>query len=232
MFVDHMLRTIEGSQKAELGQLGTAVSRAYAEGAIVEGDHQRLWEAIDARRAVIKPTPKHAPQVPRRRSRSPERQRSLDRRRSLADWALPGPLKARFTTGEKAALLIIGVEAVQHGACVQYIEATAARAGVCRTTVQNAIREARRLGLIIVTERRRRGQRSLANVIRIVSREWRLWLTRGSGFKKMNTTVTSVSKSEKDAGLGARWQGHWRHYDPADRSSQWYRRSRKRSDDG
>src|SRR4051812_22362187 len=45
--------------------------------------------------------------------------------------------------------------------------------------VQNAIREAARLGLLAIEERRREGRRNLPNVIRIVSKEWMLWLTRG-----------------------------------------------------
>ena len=43
----------------------------------------------------------------------------------------------------------------------------AARAGVGRTTAQNALREVRALGLATVQERRRRGQPSLTNLIRI-----------------------------------------------------------------
>jgi hypothetical protein len=40
-------------------------------------------------------------------------------------------------------------------------------------------RERGRTAIIIVQERRRRGQRSLTNIIRIVSREWRDWLRKG-----------------------------------------------------
>ena len=45
--------------------------------------------------------------------------------------------------------------------------------------VQNAIREAARLGLLTVQERRREGRRNLPNVLRIVSKEWTTWLARG-----------------------------------------------------
>src|SRR4051794_18664043 len=45
--------------------------------------------------------------------------------------------------------------------------------------VQNAVREAARLGLVTVEERRREGRRNLPNVIRIVSKEWTTWLARG-----------------------------------------------------
>jgi len=44
--------------------------------------------------------------------------------------------------------------------------------------VQNAIREAARVGLLTIEERRREGRRNLPNVIRIVSKEWTSWLAR------------------------------------------------------
>src|SRR4051794_33770168 len=45
--------------------------------------------------------------------------------------------------------------------------------------VQNAIREAARLGLLSIEERRRDGRRNLPNVIRIISKEWMSWLSKG-----------------------------------------------------
>jgi hypothetical protein len=142
---------------------------------------------------------------------------------------MPPHLAAHFTQGQLAGLLIVGSEAATHGCCTKHLEAMAARAGIGKTTLQNGIREARRLGLIEVRERRRCGQKSLTNVVRIISKEWRLWLTRGGGFKKSNTTVTSTNKPKQTAGsegFGARWQSHYRHYDPGDRSDLWYRRTR------
>src|SRR4051794_13240599 len=68
--------------------------------------------------------------------------------------------------------------------------------------VQNALREATRLGLLTIEERRREGRRNLPNVVRIVSKEWTTWLARGGrasrpqaepliGCKKMRPTDTS-----------------------------------------
>src|SRR4051812_47319457 len=83
--------------------------------------------------------------------------------------------------------------------CARCVDEIAARAGVCRRMVQNAIREAARLGLVTIEERRREGRRNLPNVIRIVSKEWTMWLARAGrstrptadpliGCKKMRPT--------------------------------------------
>src|SRR4051812_14469794 len=87
-------------------------------------------------------------------------------------WALT----CRFAVGELAVLRIVGDEVRQHGHCDRCVDELAARAGVCRRMVQNAIRTAARLGLLTVEERRREGRRNLPNVVRVVSREWLAWL--------------------------------------------------------
>src|SRR4051794_41391327 len=86
---------------------------------------------------------------------------------------LPSLMTLRFTVGELAVLRIVGDEVRQHGRCDRCVDELAARAGVCRSLVKNALRTAARLGLVTVEERRREGRRNLPNVIRIVSREWR-----------------------------------------------------------
>src|SRR4051812_9950819 len=91
--------------------------------------------------------------------------------------------------------------------CARCVDEIAARAGVCRRMVQNAIREAARLGLLTVEERRREGRRNLPNVIRIVSKEWTSWLARGGrlsrpaaepliGVKKITPTDRSYKKRQ------------------------------------
>src|ERR1700730_3475009 len=143
-------------------------------------------EAIPARRTETRKTsgvPQNAPRGRARRGqRSPDKQASIERRRRLvASGPLPPPLAARFTWGEIAVMRIVGDECRVHGCCTLHIDAIAARAGVHRNTVQNALREAQgrepgRTAIITVQERRRRGQRSLTNIIRIVSRDWLNWL--------------------------------------------------------
>src|SRR4051794_10239941 len=92
---------------------------------------------------------------------------------------MPPGLACKFTVSELAVLRIVGDEVRQHGHCARCVDEIAARAGVCRSMVKNAVREAARLGLLTVQERRREGRRNLPNVIRIVSKEWITWLARG-----------------------------------------------------
>jgi hypothetical protein len=89
---------------------------------------------------------------------------------------LPPALASHFTIGHLNVLRIVGDECRAHRTCSLDLDAIAARAGVCRSTARNALREARRLGLITLEERRRLGQPSLTNILRIVSSEWMLWL--------------------------------------------------------
>ena len=51
----------------------------------------------------------------------------------------------------------------------------------------------------MVQERRREGRRNGANVVRIISREWRAWILRGTGFQKISPTDTRISFQGKNA---------------------------------
>ena len=152
------------------------------------------WNAIpDApgRRAAV---PRKRP----RECRSPDRQRSLERRRRLAaSGPLPPGSACQFTVGELAALRIIGDEWRTHGRCALFIDAIAARAGVSRSTVKNAIRRAREVGLISVEERRVTAFRNDSNVVRVISPAWRLWLAHArqvTGVKKLAGTDNQFRK--------------------------------------
>jgi hypothetical protein len=179
-------------------------------------------EAFQERRQAACPGPARRPgNAPwgsaRRRQRSPDKQASIERRRRLvASGPLPPPLAARFTWGEIAVMRIVGDECRAHGCCTLHIDAIAARAGVHRTTVQNALREAQgkegRPGIITVQERRRRGQRSLTNIIRIVSREWLNWLHKGLSRSAMGvgSKCTAIKKSNAtDTSLFLRGPSPW-----------------------
>src|SRR6185503_19677022 len=143
---------------------------------------------------------------PKRRQRAPQRPIAIARRRHLAaSGPMPPALACKFTVSGLAALRIIGDEVRQHGQCARCVDEIAARAGVCRRMVQNAIREAARLELVTIEERRREGRRNLPNVIRIVSKESSSWLARGGrssrpaaepliGCKKLRPTDSHYKK--------------------------------------
>ena len=91
-------------------------------------------------------------------------------------WRLPPGLAARFTLAEQAVLALVAAETVRRKDCRLSIENMAAVAACAETTVKNAIREARQLGLLTVEERQITGFRNDTNIVRIVSPEWLAWL--------------------------------------------------------
>ena len=115
---------------------------------------------------------------PRRSTGSrPRTDASLERRRRwAASGRLPPGLAARFTLAEQAVLALVAAEVARRKDCRLAVRHLAAIAGVAETTVRNAIREAVRLGLVTVEERRITGFRNDTNIVRIVSPEWIAWL--------------------------------------------------------
>ena len=77
----------------------------------------------------------------------PRTSASMDRRRRwAASGRLPPQIAARFTLAEQAVLAVVAAEAAKRGACTLTLDHIAAWAGVCRSTVKNALREARQHG--------------------------------------------------------------------------------------
>src|SRR5215208_5967812 len=188
-FCNQMAVAIDGARTlARLDHLSRSIWQGLAAGAVADDDAQALAERLHSRRSVLrgdlKPVgiPVGRPSIfpPRRLQRAPKRPVAIARRRHLAaSGPMPPALACKFTVSELAVLRIVGDEVRQHGHCARCVDEIAARAGVCRSMVKNAIRTAARLGLLTVEERRREGRRNLPNVIRIVSREWTSWLARG-----------------------------------------------------
>jgi hypothetical protein len=224
VFADATMRAIAAAHTTELDRLSRELWRAHAAGVLDDTTAQAAAEALAARQREIQSpgrplASRGARGSPRslRPLRSPDRQASLERRRRLAaSGPMPPGLAARFTQGELAALRIVGDEVQARGCCDLHIDAIAARAGVGRTTTQNALRMACKLGMVTVEERRRRGQKSLTNIVRIISAEWLSWLRRGSGFRKSNTTDNSASNQHDKLGLGTQWQRYYRRYSATD----------------
>src|SRR3954453_14935929 len=188
-FCNQMAAAIDGARTlTRLDHLSRSIWQAVAAGAVGDDDAQALAERLHARRGIlrgeVKPVglPPGRPSIfpPRRLQRAPQRPVAIARRRRLAaSGPMPPGLACKFTVSELAVLRIIGDEVRQYGHCDRCVDEIAARAGVCRRMVQNAIREAARLGLLTIEERRREGRRNLPNVLRIVSKEWTSWLARG-----------------------------------------------------
>jgi hypothetical protein len=208
-FCNQMAAAIDGARTlTRLDHLSRSIWQGLAAGAVGDDDAQSLAERLHACRSVlrgeIKPVgvPVGRPSLfpPRRLQKAPKRPVAIARRRHLAaSGPMPPALACKFTVSELAVLRIVGDEVRQHGCCDRCVDEIAARAGVCRRMVQTAIREAARLGLLTVEERRREGRRNLPNVVRIVSKEWTMWLAKGGlasrpsaasliGCKKMRPT--------------------------------------------
>ena len=173
MFADDIRRALQGTPRGRLAELAAAVWKGFACGAVSEEDAQQLAEEIAARKIVpLKPA------VPRKpvgsRPRSPAHMER--RRRWTGSGWLPPQLAARFTMGEAAALSTIAAEVARRGLCRLTIGHIASLAGVSRTTVQNAVRQAVAVGILTSEEWRLTAWRSAPNTVRIVSPEWRAWL--------------------------------------------------------
>jgi hypothetical protein len=150
--------------------------------------------AIMTRPAAARPpnratdTQRYGGRIARRRyQRSPNREKSIQRRRQLAaSGCMPPALASQLTTGEQACARIIVDEIVTHGRCDRSLDEIAARAGVCHKTAQRAqhrlgagTRTISGLKWITVEYRPVDGRKHLPNVIMIVSPEWLTWIERG-----------------------------------------------------
>lgn len=174
MDVEGLRRAIAAAPRTGLDALAKDVCAAWDAGRLSDDDASDLWSRVAARRAPPAPAPAAAPRRTGSRPRSPA---SVERRRmwSAGGW-MPPAIQARFTGGEAAALAVVLHEIARSGRCALPVGAIAGRAGICATTVRNALREAVRLRLVAVEERRVAYDRSLPNLITIVSRDLALWV--------------------------------------------------------
>ncbi|MCJ2120970.1 helix-turn-helix domain-containing protein [Methylobacterium sp. J-077] len=239
MFADELRRAIEAATRITLPSVTALLWHAYGEGKVTEAEAESLSGLIEARtlsaprrgdtlgvtQVLRSPDPGTAnaedPGISQPRVGSPRRavgsrprtDVSMERRRRwAASGRLPPGLAARFTLAEQAVLALVAAEVVRRKDCRLSIENMAAVAGVCRSTVKNAIREAARVGLLTVEERQITGFRNDTNIVRIVSPEWLAWLrlartrdplsksgsssiaspARGGGVKNVTSTPTEV----------------------------------------
>ncbi|MGX9984599.1 helix-turn-helix domain-containing protein [Methylobacterium fujisawaense] len=219
-YAEEIRRQAEAAPRAALPAVTAALWRAYSEGKITEAEAESLSAMVEIRLTAV--TERAGPaqngcgqdanthqlrqNSPRKAVGSrPRTDASTERRRRwAASGRLPPGLAARFTLAEQAVLALVAAEVARRKDCRLSIENMAAIAGVCRSTVKNAIREAQRLGLLTVEERQVTGWRNDTNIVGIVSREWTAWLRLarrtlppGGGVKSVTTTPTQVLESGK-----------------------------------
>jgi hypothetical protein len=168
--------------------------KAHAAGHLTDDQAQGFAEQLAARKGTHNKARDNVTSFAKPKAakpqRSPDKQRSIERRRKLAD-AAPIPLEHRhkFTTCEKAAVNVIAREIGRAGACVLPLARIAAQAGTCKERVRSAQKKMRDCGLAFTIERRRCGQKSLTNLTRALSKEWGIYLRRWIGFEKSNSTT-------------------------------------------
>lgn len=179
------------SNPDQLEETGRRLWEAWGVSQISDDEGSYLQSLIERRRPLrhtalsAKPAGRFAARLssrftPRQRQRSPNRKASRDRRRMLGgSSALPDNLRHHYTEGQRSVLCVVAGEVKRCGVCDFPIDKIAALAGVCRTTVQTTLHEARRLGHIKITERPQPGRKNLSNLIEIISPEWRTWIRRG-----------------------------------------------------
>jgi hypothetical protein len=187
MFLNALAGAIDAAHPKQIDFLSRQLWQAHAAGHIHDQDAQSLAERLQGRQATLfglassqtSARVQNAPRVFLRKpeSKSPDRRRSIERRRRLAaSGPMPPDLACQYTVGELAVLRIVGDEFHSKGTCDRSLAEIAARAGVCRKLAQRAMRMAARDGLITVERRPRPGRKNLTNVVRIISQAWLTWL--------------------------------------------------------
>ena len=174
---------VAGAHARQVDDLGRMIWRAHGSALLSDADAQSLAEALQARQRalgsrVVPSSIRLANGRPCRSvPRSPDRERSICRRRSVSmSGALPSRLASAFTTGEAAVLSIIAGEVKRAGTCDWPVDKIAGLAGVSRRSAQYALRHAERLGMISITARPRPGLKNETNIIAIICADWRSWL--------------------------------------------------------
>ena len=169
---------------AELDYLTQLLWQHHSRGEVSDNIAQDIAEAIAAQRSLLLTSPARRWSSPilNRPTRSYSTSNFIQRRRrQAASGYLPPTIAAAFTLGEQSVLSVIAILTLKGGGtCDAPIAKIAALAACSRTVVQSAIRQARRLGLLRVTERPRHGQPSLTNIIEVIDGLWKMWLNKRS----------------------------------------------------
>jgi hypothetical protein len=219
MFADQFAGAISRAQFSEVNGLAHTLWKAHDAGHLSDGEAQALAESIQAKKGGYQHIRGGAGNgctgfsmaraaFPKRRiQRSPDKQASIERRRRLARASpVPPELVDRFTQGELAVITVVAGEIARAGACTWCLDRVAAVAGTGKTLVRNAIRKARNVGLLFSVERRRRGRKSLTNIVRVLRRSWGAWLQR-VGCRKLKSTADKILKIRASSAVGSFKEG-------------------------
>lgn len=158
------------------------VWRANREGLLADEDAQRIAETATGRRAALATRtaftpPPVAPPKRKRHCTSPDREKSrLTARKWAAGRHVPATIAQHFPTTELAALAFVCERLRAQQVCTTYIDRIAAETGGSRTTVKRMQREAVRLGILDVQERRIPGRKNETNVITARALDLIAWL--------------------------------------------------------
>ncbi len=127
MFCVQLQTAIEEARTlTRLDHLSKTIWQGLVAGAVTDDDAQRLAELLHARRSIVRgdikpvgiPPGRLSIFPPRRHQRTPDRPRSITRRRHLAtSGPMPPKLAANFTLSELAALRVVSDEVMQGGCC-------------------------------------------------------------------------------------------------------------------
>jgi hypothetical protein len=124
------------------------------------------------------PPPRRPPRPPRSpRQRSPDKERSVRRRKTLAQTKpLPPKFGCQLTFCELAYARLLADDFAKKGFTDDCHANMAARIGCCIETVVRSQNTLRSLGLIAVQHRPVPGRKSLPNLIKIIDTLWISWL--------------------------------------------------------
>ena len=216
MLAEEMAEAIRTCARDALDEVTRALWTAVGAGQIGDEDAIRLSEAIDARRVPSKGAQATAGwgflpgrgMPPRKHQRSPDRAEALEKsRRWAAAGRMPPNIAMKFTSGEQAALAVIAFEFGKRQFCDKSHREIGDVAGVSESTVKRAIRQARKIGLLTVQERRLSRYRNDTNVLRIISKAWLAWIdlrgARGGVQPRTGTNTSGLRKGRSENREGA-----------------------------
>jgi hypothetical protein len=205
MFTDQLRASVEAAQTlSDIAALERAIWKTAWPEHIGDDTASELAEILHNKRKArlacpVAPVGFVKPRAPR--ITGPKKVAAIERRRRMARASpVPPELVDQFTQGEHAVITAIAGEIQRAGACTWCLARIAAIAGVCETLVRNAIRKARNAGLLFSVERRRRGQKSLTNIVRALRQSWGAWLKR-VGFRKLESTTNGFKSNGSTAAV-------------------------------